>query len=99
MALKAGTSINDAAFADSLAAAMEDALEREYEAVKQEALPDQGRDDRRMLLVAISQGIVRYLADNPDAWQISVETTLTNLSDAEGTGTVDSIQTTGTLYP
>ena len=99
MALKAGTSINDAAFADSLAAAMENALTKEYEAVKEEELPAQGRDDRRMLLVAIAQGIVRYFADNADAWQISVETTLTNASDAEGTGTVDTIQTTGTLYP
>jgi hypothetical protein len=98
MALKAGTSSNDSAFADSLAEAMENALRQEYQAVKGEPLADQGQDDRRMLLVAIAQGIVRYFKDNTDAWQISVETTLTDATHADGTGTVDDITTTGTLY-
>lgn len=95
MALKAGTV---ASFSGSLAEAMENALRDEYLAVKGEPLSDQGLEDRRMLLVAIAQGIVRYLKDNTDAWDISVETTLTNASNAEGTGTVDALQTTGTLY-
>jgi hypothetical protein len=95
MAIKAGTVVD---FAGSMAAAMEDALKAEYQNVKGETLPDQGLEDRRMLLVAIAQGITRYLKSNVDAWQISVETTLVDTDDAEGTGTVDDIATTGTLY-
>ena len=63
-----------------------------------QALPDQGLEDRRMLLVAIAQGVIRYFHDNRDAWKISVETTLINTDDAEGTATIDDISTTGTLY-
>jgi hypothetical protein len=95
MAIKAGT-IAD--FSNSLAEAMENALKAEYQNVKGEPLPDQGIEDRRMLLVAIAQGVTRYLKSNVDAWDISVETTLTDTSHAEGTGTLDGIQTTGTLY-
>lgn len=72
MPFKAGT-VDD--FDDSLAAAMEAALIREYDAVKHEDLPDMGEEDRRLMLVAIAQGIVRYFLDNLDALQISVETT------------------------
>ncbi|MGF1625585.1 MAG: hypothetical protein ACFCVH_11940 [Alphaproteobacteria bacterium] len=95
MAIKAGTV---ASFSGSMAEAIETALRAEYQAVKGEPLPDQGLEDRRMLLVAIAQGVTRYLKDNVDAWQISVETTRINIDDAEGTGTVDSLSTTGTLY-
>ncbi len=95
MAIKAGTVAD---FSNSMAEAMEDALKAEYLALKGEALSDQGLEDRRMLLVAIAQGITRYLKSNLDAWQISVETTLVDTDDAEGTGTVDDIATTGTLY-
>jgi hypothetical protein len=95
MAIKAGTVAD---FSNSLAEAMEDALKQEYLNVKGEALSDQGLEDRRMLLVAIAQGLTRYLKSNVDAWQISVETTLINTDDAQGTGTVDDLATTGTLY-
>ena len=72
MAMKAGTVAD---FAGSLAEAMEDALKAEYQAVKGEPLPDMGRDDRRMLLVAVAQGVLRYFKENADAFEISVETT------------------------
>lgn len=72
MALKAGTVAD---FANSLAEAMEDALKAEYQAVKGEPLPDMGVEDRRLMLVAIAQGVVRYLKSNVNALQISVETT------------------------
>ena len=72
MPLKAGTVAD---FADSMAEAMEIALMTEYQAVKGEALPDMGVEDRRLFLVAIAQGVVRHLKDNSDALQISVETT------------------------
>ncbi|SFA78469.1 hypothetical protein SAMN05421688_0863 [Poseidonocella pacifica] len=95
MDIKAGT-IAD--FSNSMAEAMETALKAEYLAVKGEPLPDQGVEDRRMLLVAVAQGVARYLKDNTDAWQISVETTLDNATEASGSGTVDGLSTTGTLY-
>ena len=95
MALKAGTVAD---FSGSLAQAIEDALKAEHLVLKGEPLPDQGLDDRRMLLVAIAQGVVRYLKDNVDAYEISVETTLINAVEATGTASVDDIATIGTLY-
>jgi hypothetical protein len=95
MAIKAGTVAD---FAGSMAAAMEDAMKQEYQVVKGEPLSSQGEEDRRLLLVAVAQGVVRYLKDNLDAWKIEVETELVSGDDAEGTGEVDELQTTGTLY-
>lgn len=95
MAIKAGT-VTD--FAGSMAEAMEEAMEQEYLAVKGEPLSAQGQEDRRLLLVAIAQGVVRHLKDNLDAWKIEVETELVDSDDAEGTGEVDELETTGTLY-
>lgn len=95
MALKAGTVAD---FSGSLAQAIEDALKAEHLVLKGEPLPDQGLDDRRMLLVAIAQGVVRYFKDNVNAYQISVETTLTNAVDATGAATVNDLDTVGTLY-
>lgn len=95
MAIKAGTVAD---FPNSLAEAMEDALKAEYLAVKGESLTDQGLEDRRLLLVAVAQGLTRYLKSNVDAWKITVNTKLIDTDDAEGTGTVNDIATTGTLY-
>lgn len=72
MPIKAGT-VSD--FNNSMAAAMEAALKLEYQAVKGEAMPGMGEADRRMLLCAIAQGVVRYLKDNLDAFEISTEVT------------------------
>jgi len=72
MAMKAGT-VTD--FSGSMAEAMENAMKEEYLALKGEALPDMGQDDRRMLLAAIAQGVVRYLKDNLDAFELSSEVT------------------------
>ncbi|GGX79759.1 hypothetical protein GCM10007160_03950 [Litchfieldella qijiaojingensis] len=72
MPIKAGT-VND--FEDSMAEAMENALAEEYQILKGEALPDMGQEDRRMLLSAIAQGVVRYLKDNLDAFELSSEVT------------------------
>ena len=95
MAIKAGTVAD---FAGSMAEAMEAVMEQEYLAVKGEPLSGQGQEDRRLLLVAIAQGVVRHLKDNLDAWKIEVETELVDSDDAEGTGEVDELETTGTLY-
>jgi hypothetical protein len=58
MALKGGH-VSD--FDGSLAAAIERALADEWQTVKGQALPSDGRDDRRLLFVAIAQGVLRYL--------------------------------------
>ena len=72
MPIKAGTVAD---FAGSMAEAMEQALAEEYHNVKGEALPGMGQDDRRMLLSAIAQGVVRHLKDNLDAFILSSEVT------------------------
>lgn len=63
MALKAG---RVADFGGSLAEAIEQAMREEWLAVKGVALPDQGRDDRRLLFVAIARGLFVYLKANED---------------------------------
>lgn len=63
MALKAG-SVSD--FGGSLAEAMENEMKAEWLAVKGVALPDQGRDDRRLLLVSIARGLFVYLKAHED---------------------------------
>ena len=140
MPIKAGTASD---FANSMAEAMENALAQEYQALKGEPLPGMGQADRRMLLSAIAQGVVRHLKDNLDAFGLSVEVTQvtgesgapqmqsenpgviavnpdgggggggqiapgnakvtqvdasSNLLRSRGNGSVDSMNTTGTLY-
>ena len=68
MAIKAGT-VND--FNDSMAEAMELAMKQEYQNLKGVAMPTMGENDRRLLLCAIAQGVVRYLKDNLDAFSVS----------------------------
>lgn len=56
--------LNDAALAQSMAKAIEDAMDEVSWLVKGQHLPAAGRDDRRLLFVAISRGILRYLRDH-----------------------------------
>ena len=56
--LKAG---RVADFSDSMAQAIEIAMQQEWQAVKGVALPQAGQDDRRLLFVAIARGILQYL--------------------------------------
>jgi len=58
MALKAG---HVAAFSGSLAEAIENAMKAEWQAVKGEPMPDTDPKDRRILFVAIAQGVLGYL--------------------------------------
>lgn len=61
MALKPG-SVAD--FAGSLAEAMENAMKQEWHSVKGVPLPEQGVDDRRLLLVSIARGLFVFLKAN-----------------------------------
>ena len=70
MAIKPGTVAD---FGGSMTQAMENALAEEYQSLKGEALPAMGEEDRRMLLVAIAQGVTKHLVDNLDAFQMTVD--------------------------
>lgn len=63
MALKAGTVAD---FANSLAEAMDTAMQQEWQVRKGVPLPAQSQDDRRILFAAIAQGIFVYLKANED---------------------------------
>jgi hypothetical protein len=64
MTLKAGSSVSDPSFKDSLAESIENALKLEWLAVKGELLPEAGKADRRILFAAIAQGLLDYLKDH-----------------------------------
>lgn len=69
MALKAG-SVAD--FGNSLAAAMEDAMQTEWQAVKGVPLPGQGEEDRRLLFVAIARGLFVYLKAHENEFMVDI---------------------------
>ena len=71
MALKAGTVSN---FSNSMAAAIEQAFQTEWNTHKDIELGDAGEEDRKILFAAIAQGVVEYLSDNINSsLQIEVE--------------------------
>lgn len=60
--LKAGH-VSD--FANSLAQAMDDAMQEEWQRVKGEPLPSGlGEEDRRILFVAVARGLLQYLHEH-----------------------------------
>jgi hypothetical protein len=59
--LKGGTTAD---FSGSMAEAIEQAMDKEWQAVKGSALPAEGADDRKMLWAAIANGILDYLKAN-----------------------------------
>ena len=78
MALKAGTVAD---FDDSMAEAIEKAFKKEWLNVKKSPLPELGKQDRRMILAAIAQGVIKYLKDNAES-SLKVEVHVTQ--DATG---------------
>ncbi len=69
MTLHAGTVAN---FSGSLAEQIENAFASELNAVKGVPLPDTGVQERRILMCAIAQGVLEYLAANPDGLQVNL---------------------------
>jgi hypothetical protein len=57
-------SVQDDALTDSVAAAIETEMSNMFLALKNLSLPDTGKDDRRILFVAIARGILQYLSDH-----------------------------------
>lgn len=72
MGVKAGTSASGE-WSGSMAEAMENALIREYEQVRGEAMPTMGVEDRQMLFAAIAQGVIKHLSENMNAFTVTVE--------------------------
>ena len=61
--------LDDAAVAESMAKEMEDAMADLFSKVKGIApMPEEGKEDRRLLFVAIARGMLKYLNDH----QVSV---------------------------
>ena len=70
MALKAGTLAD---FDNSMAEDMEDALKVLWLEKTGQALSSTGQDDRRLMFIAIAQGVVKHLKDNAGpAFDVSV---------------------------
>ncbi|MEZ6242094.1 MAG: hypothetical protein R3B57_03535 [Phycisphaerales bacterium] len=92
MALKAGTFSN---YASSMAQAMEDAMQSVYQERHGTPMPSAGVEDRRMLFVAIAQGVIRHLADNPGAFhtKVNCEQSSENITSSNGSISVTQDET------
>ena len=55
-------SLDNAALADSMALAIEDAMKQLHQSVKNQPLPSTGERDRRLLFVSIARGVLGYLS-------------------------------------
>ena len=60
---KPGTITN---FSGSMAQAIETEYEAIWNSLKEQPLPNEGREDRRMLFVAIARGVMKHLEQNVD---------------------------------
>ena len=90
MPLRAGTK-ND--YANSMAQAMEKAFLEEWPHIMSNDHPKPVMTDHiRLLFIAISQGVVRHLVNNPDGFEVTF-----TFGGNTITATVD-IEETGTLY-
>ena len=88
MELKAGT-LDD--FNNSMAAAIESAFELVWHDRMGTPLPDETRDDRRMMFVAIAQGVIQHLKNNAtDAFDLDVTVDQTSPSLIESDGDTDT---------
>ncbi len=94
MALKAGSKNTGSDYANSMAAAMENAFIQEWPKIMgSEPLPPPD-DAMRLLFIAVAQGVVRHLVNNPTSFSVQI----TDVHGNTRTGNVNSISPTGTLY-
>jgi hypothetical protein len=94
MALKSGSVSN---FNDSMAQAMEQAFQVEWNVVKGEPLPEGGEEERKILFAAVAQGMLSYLSDNINASlniDVAVTQEISNQIDSTG-GSVNVTQNSG----
>jgi hypothetical protein len=94
MTLKAGTVGN---FNSSMAEAMEQAFQDEWNTVKGEPLPAGGEEERKILFAAVAQGMLSYLRDNINgSLNIDIEATQDSGNQIDSTGaSVNVTQTSG----
>ncbi len=79
----------DVYYADSMAEAIEDAFKIEWVNVKGGSAPStKDNIELKLLFVAIAQGVVKHLADNPESFKVKAE-----VSSDSITGNVSSIKT------
>ncbi len=79
-------------FTASMAEAMDKAFLAEWRAVKGTALSGLGEEDRRILLVAIAQGVVAHLQQHAEAIRVEV-----NVTNTQGEGKAVEIQAEGLM--
>ena len=77
--------LDDTALAESMAKAIEDAMDNVFHTLKGTHLPEAGKEDRRLLFVAISRGVLQYLSDH----QVTMHTTVAMNSAPPRTGSID----------
>ncbi len=81
--------LDDEALKDSMAMAIEKAMEDVFMTIKKTSLPEVGKDDRRLLFVAIARGILQYLYDYQKDVLASV--TIAHKTGPSVTHTVDNL--------
>ena len=59
--------LDDLALQNSMAKAMDDAMADVFQKLKGIPMPDHGKEDRRLLMVAIARGILIYLEQNQNS--------------------------------
>jgi hypothetical protein len=79
MVMKPGASGSENTFSGSLAESIENAFKVEWLMAKGEPLPDDGRDDRRLLFAALAQGILNYLKDNDGDFKLLVDSDIQDI--------------------
>jgi hypothetical protein len=90
MTLKAGSISN---FNDSMAEAMEQAFQDEWNTVKGEPLPAGGEEERKILFAAVAQGVLSYLSDNINA-SLNVDVAVTQATGNQISSAGNSVTVT-----
>jgi hypothetical protein len=81
---------NNVGFEDCMAEAIEQEMESVFKNVKGMDLPLSGKEDRKMLFVAISRGILKYLQNNQGAFLKTI--TLEDLNNNVFTAKVKGLE-------
>jgi hypothetical protein len=77
--------LDDTALEESMAKIIEEEMTNVFGLVKGTPLPDSGKEDRRLLYVAISRGVLKCLRDH----QVSMSTTVATNGGPPRTGRID----------
>ena len=79
--------LDETALADSMVKAMEEAMDDVWTKMRGTAPPKEGREDRRMLMSAIAQGVINYLKEHAeDSFVVEVQQDDDNITSS---GTVN----------